>query len=91
MLWGRCGHHRIKMNLKKLLIGLDQTLNSQITLSDGEGEVDEMLSARAWRLRESHPKLHKVIDKFFFWDDNHCEECYKMERERDQLPKDYHD
>ena len=77
------------MNLKKLLIGLDQVLNSQITLSDGEGTVDEMLSARAWRLRTSHPKLRLWIDRLFFWDDNHCQECFEIERDRKQLPEVY--
>ena len=30
-----------------------------------------------------------LIDCFFFWDDNHCEECYKIELERQQLPPEY--
>ena len=77
------------MNLKKLLIGLDQTLNSQIVLSDGEGTVDEMLSARAWRLRDAHPRLHQWIDRVFFWDRDHCEECFKIEMDRKQLPAVY--
>ena len=53
------------------------------------GTPDEMLSARAWRLREQHPTLRKVIDGIFFWDKNHCEECYEIEQKRKQLPAEY--
>lgn len=59
--------------------GLDQSLNCAIKLSDGWGAPDEMLSARARRLREQHPTLRKVIDGLFFWDKNHCQECYEIE------------
>ena len=71
------------------LIGLDQALNCLVKLSDGWGTPDEMLSARAWRLREQHPTLRKVIDGIFFWDKNHCEECYEIEQKRKQLPDEY--
>lgn len=75
--------------IKSVAIGLDQTLNCVVKLSDGWGEPDEMLSARAWRLREQHPTLRKLIDSLFFWDDNHCEECYEIEMLRKQLPDEY--
>lgn len=75
--------------LKNVLIGLDQTLNCCVKLSDGWGEPDEMLSARAWRLRKQHPALREVIDTLFFWDINHCEECYYIEMRRKQLPLEY--
>lgn len=75
--------------LKNLLIGLDQTLNTTIKLSDGWGEADEMLSARAWRLRYRHPNLRLWIDRLFFWDADHCQECYEIERTRKQLPAEY--
>jgi hypothetical protein len=74
---------------KNVMIGLDQTLNCVIRLDDGRGRPDEMLSARAWRLRERHPKLRLWIDRLFFWDANHCEECYWIERRRQQLPAEY--
>lgn len=75
--------------LKNVGIALDQTGNCLIRLSDGWGTPDEMLSARAWRLREQHPTLRKVIDGIFFWDKNHCEECYEIEQKRKQLPAEY--
>lgn len=74
---------------KNLLIGLDQTLNCCIKLSDGWGTPDEMLSARAWRLRDQHPWLKRWIDRLFFWDDNHCEECFYIEMNREQFPTIY--
>lgn len=75
--------------LKNVLIGIDQTVNCCIKLSDGWGTPDEMLSARAWRLREHHPYLLKTIDMIFFWDKNHCEECFSIELNRQQLPETY--
>lgn len=75
--------------MKDFLIGLDQTLNTLIWLSDGFGKPDEMLSARAWRLRAQYPSLYKIIDAIFFWDKDHCRECYDIERNREQLPIDY--
>lgn len=74
---------------KNLLIGLDQSLNCLVKLSDGWGTPDEMLSARAWRLREQHPALRKWIDRLFFWDANHCEECFNIEMNREQFPEIY--
>jgi len=70
-------------------IALDQLLNTVIKIADdGYGYADEMLSARAWRLREMS-RLYIWIDRLFFWDENHCEECYKIELERLQLPSEY--
>lgn len=68
-----------------LLIVADQGLNCIIKLSDGWGMPDEMLSARAWRLRKEHPWLRRWIDRVFFWDCDHCEECFYIELERKQL------
>lgn len=74
---------------KNWLIAKDQSLNTLIKLHDGKGAPDEMLSARAWRLREYHPRLVKVIDFLFFWDKDHCKECYEIEQQRRQLPGEY--
>jgi len=76
--------------LKNFMIGLDQSVNCLIKLDDGWGFPDEMLSARAWRLRAAHPKLRALIDRLFFWDKNHCKECYFIELDRRQSPRDYH-
>ena len=75
--------------IKNFVIGLDQSVNCFVKLADGWGTPDEMLSARVWRLREQHPTLRKVIDRLFFWDKNHCQECYEIEMQRKQLPKEY--
>jgi len=70
-------------------IALDQVLNTIIKIADdGFGYADEMLSARAWRLR-GKSELYIWIDWLFMWDENHCEECYKIELERLQLPPEY--
>lgn len=75
--------------LKNFAIALDQAVNCLIKLSDGWGHPDEMLSARAWRLRKEHPWLLSLIDGIFFWDDDHCFECYLIELERKQLHHSY--
>ena len=69
--------------LKNFMIGLDQAANTLVKLSDGYGYPDEMLSARAWRLREEHPRLRRGIDHLFFWDDNHCKECFERTHRND--------
>lgn len=75
--------------LKNVAIALDQALNCCVKLSDGWGLPDEMLSSRAWRLRAQHQKLRERIDRLFFWDKNHCEECFWIEAERKQSPAEY--
>ena len=75
--------------LKNIAIALDQVANCCIKLADGWGTPDEMLSARAWRLRNHHPKLLRFIDGIFFWDKDHCQECYLIERNREQLDAEY--
>ena len=75
-------------SVKESLIALDQWANTLIKLCDGFGYADEMLSARAWRLRDKS-RLYIWIDRLFFWDKDHCEECYKIEQERQQLPPEY--
>lgn len=78
-----------KFVFKQFWVGLDQVLNTLIPIGrDGFGYADEMLSARAWRLRE-RSNLWKWINRLFFWDEDHCEECYNTELERRQLPPEY--
>lgn len=74
---------------KNFLIGLNQAANCLIRLNGEYGTPDEMFSARSWRLRETHPKLHIWVDRLFFWDENHCEESYEIELKRDQLSDKY--
>lgn len=73
----------------ELLIGLDQLLNVIVWIdNDGWGRIDEMLSARAWRLRHTC-KLYIWINRLFFWQFNHCQSAYETEMNRKQLPSDY--
>lgn len=74
---------------KNFCIALNQALNTLIRLNGEYGRPDEMISARAWRLRETNPKLHVWIDRLFFWDADHCKECFEIEKNREQLPPEY--
>lgn len=69
--------------IKNVLIALDQLANALIG-----GWPDESLSSRAWRHyangSRSWPKV--LIDAVLFFDKNHCEESYKSEILRRQLP-----
>lgn len=75
--------------IKNILIGLNQTLNCCIRMGGEWGTPDEMISARAWRLREIYPKPRIWLDRLFFWDKNHTEESYKAEKARRDLPNEY--
>jgi len=68
--------------VKQILIAIDQLAN---TLAGGY--ADETLSARAWR--EDRKTLVKIIDALFFFDPNHCEESWRSEMLRRQLPNTY--
>jgi len=70
------------MAVKQFLIAVDQSIN---TLA-GSGWADETISAWSWRTKHW---LRPWIDRLFFWDKNHCEESYKSELERLQLPPEY--
>lgn len=75
----------------QLLLSLDQTFNTFISLFIGGGWADESLSARAYRSREHKywNKAYKAINKIFFWQTNHCEEAYLAEKNQQQLPPRY--
>lgn len=66
-------------------IGVDQLLNTQL-----DGEPDEMLSARAHRMRVKGQRywgwVADAIDRVFFWDREHCLTAWRYEVERRQLP-----
>ena len=71
------------------LIAQVQALNCLIKLCDGWGTPDEMLSARAYRLRNQHPALIKWLDRLFFFDPHHCQAAYGEEIAREQFPEEY--
>lgn len=68
--------------LKQVLIAVDQLANA---LSGGW--ADETFSARMYR--ERRYGAVRFIDAVFFFDKNHCEESYRSELLRTQLPGAY--
>lgn len=72
--------------MKQVLIAIDQLVNVLCFWLPGGGWADESLSSRAWRIRDTHPRLRKAIDTLFFWDSNHCEASFESERKRLQSP-----
>jgi hypothetical protein len=74
---------------KNLLIAFDQALNCLFRLDGEWGQPDETLSARAWRVRETHPAWHIWIDHLFFWQDGHCQQAWENEVIRAHLPPSY--
>lgn len=71
----------MKQRLLNILISLDQTIFSLVTL--GASNPDETMSAAAWRLEQSGRVqgriFRPIIDKLFFFDKNHCEISYRNE------------
>jgi len=67
----------------RFLISLDQMANVVLW----NGMPDETISARAWR--EQDTSLIKFLNLLFFWQENHCKECYEWEQQRDDMPEEY--
>jgi hypothetical protein len=83
--WGEILRH----NGKQFLIAIDQAFSCVVcTLYKEKAYGDESLSSRSWRWYRDkvrkYPKM--VIDMLFCWEKNHCEESYKSEIDRLQLP-----
>lgn len=91
-------------NCRQSLIALDQWFNTLggilhsildiLRISRTSSEIyyaDETLSAHSFRDYKNGVRLwpKKLIDYLFFFDDNHCEESYRSEVERKQLPSEY--
>ena len=75
------------MRFRQVFIALDQLVNTLIG-----GWADETLSARAYRLSDKSPrwaKARKVIDWLFFWEQQHCQWAWMVEKARKQLPLEY--
>ena len=68
---------------KAVLIAVDQLVNALIA-----GFPDETLSSRAWRWEQDGVRAWTLllIDRLFFWEDQHCFQSYQSEREGRQLP-----
>lgn len=67
----------------QIWIAVDQLFNALLG-----GFADETLSSRAWRQHiagiRSWPK--ELIDRIFFWQEDHCRESYVSELQRNHLP-----
>lgn len=68
---------------KAVLIAADQLMNSLLA-----GWPDETLSSRAYRWERDGVRSwpRRVIDRLFFWEEEHCLQSYQSEREGRQLP-----
>lgn len=81
----------VNQRIINFLICLDQLIFNIITL--GSSSPDETMSAAAYRLEQDGKLIGKIfrplIDYMFFFDPKHCEESYKSEFEKKQLPTEY--
>ena len=68
---------------KAVLIAIDQLVNAILA-----GWPDETLSSRAWRWEQDGVRVwpRRLIDRMFFWEQEHCYQSYISEREGRQLP-----
>lgn len=71
------------MKPKQVLIALDQLVNALFG-----GWADETMSSRCYRWHRDGIRSWpmRLVDALFWWDDDHCEESYWSEIERNQLP-----
>ena len=75
------------MQLKQVLIALDQLVNTLIG-----GWADETISSRAYRRHvDGRPGWANLINRIFYWQSNHCRGAYRDERERRQYPPEFRD
>lgn len=72
-----------------ILILVSQTFNVIFF----KGYPDEMFSARCYRERENPvwEFRRKVTDRCYFWQVEHCKQCYEWENARVDSPKEYND
>ena len=68
---------------KSILVAVDQLVNALLA-----GWPDETLSSRAWRWEKDGVRAwpRRLIDRLFFWEEEHCYQSYQSEREGRQLP-----
>jgi len=73
----------------RIKIVLSQLLNVVFC----NGDPDEMLSARAYRMQHVSRRwmvARQVFDKLFFWNTEHCYESYLWEKSRKDIHSDYY-
>lgn len=69
--------YEISEAFENLLICTSRFLNTLVG-----GVHNEMLSSRAYR--EQRLYLMRIIDTLFFWEKDHCKECYEWEIEENK-------
>jgi hypothetical protein len=70
---------RAKLYLLNVLVGIDQLLNALLG-----GDCDETLSSRAGK---HYPRLAKIINFIFFWQDDHCKYYIEEDEGKDTVIK----
>ena len=75
--------------ITRIFVLISQTVN----VICFNGFPDEMFSARCYRERNDPiwEKRRVFLDKVYFWQDQHCQQCFVWEESRIDLPGDYND
>ena len=74
---------KIKTYLLNILISFDQIVNVLFL-----GQPDETISSRAWRCKDANSfwnVMHSLINKLFFFQQQHCFKAYLAELNRKQI------
>ncbi len=74
----------MKQYFRNILIAFDQFLGAWWPGSF----PDETFSARCWREREKPfwGRMRRLVDRLFWWDQNHCKGSFDNEIRRTQAP-----
>jgi hypothetical protein len=71
----------VKRYLLQIAVAVDRVINAALG-----GSAEETLSSRAYRAHRDGQWpgiwMMPIIDFIFFWQDRHCENAYRYERER---------
>lgn len=76
----------MKHALWQIVVCIDQFFNCMLFRLPGGVWADETLSSRAHRIQGTNPRLRTIINKLFFWQEDHCRDAYESERRRSHLP-----
>lgn len=81
----------IRHNWHQILVSADQFLTTvlcSIFFPAERSYADETLSCRAvrWEWGRVRQWPRRLIDRLFWWEDEHCLSSYRSEKEKKQLP-----
>jgi len=65
--------------MKNWITKISSVTSATVNVLLFNGHPDESLSARAWR--ENRP-VYKIINKIFFWEENHCRSAHLTDIKR---------